>query len=150
MKLLLNTLTGDLLPYPRQDEEPIIGLSPTLQVLTVEQVDPPAFDPATQQLEATEVIDKTSGKVTRSWKVVPIPPAPAPVVFTTAEKLAGLGLTLGDLTALVALTHPREWDAAVDYTIGERVLHGGRTWVATSNNRSNEPDDVPGDWAVVA
>jgi hypothetical protein len=149
MKLLLDTSTGALLPYPRLDDEPIVGLDPSLQVMTVEKTDPPSFDAFSQQLEVTETIDKDSSKVIHGWRVVPIPPAPAPVIRTPDEVLASLGLTVAELTALTSLTHPKPWDATTDYTIGMRVTHNGKTWTATSHNTNNPPDDVPGDWDEV-
>lgn len=39
-----------------------------------------------------------------------------------------------------------DWDAALRYHPGDKVLHDGKEWVATSHNSSNPPDDVPGDW----
>jgi hypothetical protein len=149
MKTLLNTSTGQLVPYPRNDDEDVVGLDSMFQILTVHQAEPPAFDIATQQLERTEVIDKATGTVARGWKVVTIPPAPAPIPRTPADVLASLGLTLNDLKQLVALTSAAAWDKAVAYTIGQSVTHNGKTWVATSDNTGNEPDDVPGDWAKV-
>jgi len=149
MKTLLNTTTGQLLPYPRLDDEPVVGLDPMFQILTVHQADPPAFDAATQQLERTETIDKATGTVTRDWKVVTVPPAPTSAPRTPADTLASLGLTLNDLKQLVALTNPAAWDASVAYKIGQSVTHNGKTWVATSHNTGNEPDDVPGDWQAV-
>jgi hypothetical protein len=148
MKTLLNTITGQLLPYPRNDDEDVVGLEPMLQILIVHQAEPPAFDAATQQLEPTEVIDKATGTVTRDWKVVALPPAPAPL--TPQQKLEGLGITLGDLAALVAMVAIKPWDATAAYLIGMRVTHNGKTWVATSDNTGNEPDDVPGDWRAVS
>jgi len=42
-----------------------------------------------------------------------------------------------------------DWDPTLLYHPGDPVLHNGKTWVATSNNTGNEPDDVPGDWDPV-
>lgn len=75
-RLLYNPATAQLLPYPRQDDEPVIGLDPALVVLELIQLDPPSYDPATHRLEPTEAIDLQAGTVTRGWQVVPIAPAP--------------------------------------------------------------------------
>lgn len=34
-RLLYNPSTAQLLPYPRQDDQPVIGLNPTLVALTL-------------------------------------------------------------------------------------------------------------------
>jgi hypothetical protein len=81
MKLLYNTETQTLLPWPRIDDEPVIGLAAHLLEMTVVQEDQPAYDPATQRLEKTEVIDTDARTVTRGWSVVEVP---APT-YTAAE-----------------------------------------------------------------
>jgi hypothetical protein len=75
MKLLYNTETQTLLQWPRIDEEPVVGLAAHLLEMTVVQKPQPAYDPATQRLENTEVIDADARTVTRGWNVV-VPPAP--------------------------------------------------------------------------
>jgi hypothetical protein len=81
MKLLYNTETQTLLPWPRIDDEPVVGLDDHLLEMDVVQEDQPAYDPATQRLEKTEVIDAEARTVTRGWEIVEIP---APT-FTPAE-----------------------------------------------------------------
>ena len=149
MKLLLDS-TGTLLTYPRADGEPVEGLDPSLKMVEVTQDPEPTYDIATHMLEATEVIDPVSLTVTRGWKVVerPVPPAP-PAPLTPQQKLENLGITLGDLTALVTMVETKPWDAAAAYLVGMRVTHSGKTWIATSDNTGNEPDDVAGDWSPV-
>jgi len=75
MKLLYNTQTQTLLPWPRIDDEPVVGLAAHLLEMAVVQEDQPAYDPATQRLEKTEVIDTEAQTVTRSWSVVEVPAA---------------------------------------------------------------------------
>jgi hypothetical protein len=81
MKLLYNTQTQKLLPWPRIDEEPVVGLAAHLLEMTVVQEDQPAYDPASQRLEKTEVIDAQAQTVTRGWSVVEVP-----VATMTAEE----------------------------------------------------------------
>ena len=81
MKLLYDTQTQKLLPWPRIDDEPVVGLAAHLLEMTVMQEDKPAYDPATQRLEKTEVIDTQAQTVTRGWNVVEVP---APT-YTAAE-----------------------------------------------------------------
>jgi hypothetical protein len=81
MKLIYDTQTQKLLAWPRIDNEPVVGLAAHLLEMTVVQEDQPAYDPATQRLDKTEVIDTASRTVTRRWNIVAIEPP----VFTAAE-----------------------------------------------------------------
>jgi hypothetical protein len=73
MKLLYNTETQTLLPWPRIDDEPVVGLAAHLLEMDVVQEDQPAYDSATQRLEKTETIDAEARTVTRGWSVVEVP-----------------------------------------------------------------------------
>lgn len=75
-RLLYSPTTAQLLPYPRQDDEPVVGLDPAWLVLTLTQLDPPSYNPATHRLDPTEAIDLEAGTVTRRWQLVPLAPAP--------------------------------------------------------------------------
>ena len=88
MKALYNTKTNAVLPWPRIDDEPVVGLDAHLLEMTVAQEPQPAFDPATQRLEKTEVIDTEARTVTRGWSVVEVPAA----TFTAEEHLESVGL----------------------------------------------------------
>jgi hypothetical protein len=88
MKLIYDTQTQKLLAWPRIDNEPVVGLAAHLLEMDVVQEPQPAYDPATQRLEKTEVIDTDSRTVTRGWDVVEVP---APV-FTAEEHLKSVGL----------------------------------------------------------
>jgi hypothetical protein len=81
MKALYNTETNAILPWPRIDDEPVVGLAAHLLEMTVVQEDKPEYDNATQRLEKTEVIDAEAQTVTRGWSVAEVP---APT-FTAAE-----------------------------------------------------------------
>jgi hypothetical protein len=81
MKALYNTQTNAILPWPRIDEEPVVGLDAHLLEMDVAQESQPAYDPATQRLEKTEVIDAEARTVTRGWSVVDVPVA----TFTATE-----------------------------------------------------------------
>ena len=81
-RLLYDTETATLQPYPRQDDEPVVGLDPRYLVMQLIQEAQPAYDPATERLEPSEVIDIPGATVTRGWAVLPLeppaPPEPAP------------------------------------------------------------------------
>jgi hypothetical protein len=81
MKALYDTQTQKLLPWPRIDEEPVVGLAAHLLEMTVVQQPQPDHDPATQRLEKTETIDTDARTVTRGWSVVEVPPP----TFTAEE-----------------------------------------------------------------
>jgi hypothetical protein len=81
MKLLYNTETQTLLPWPRIDDEPVVGLDAHLLEMDVVQEDQPDYDPATQRLEKTEVIDAEARRVARGWSVVELPVA----TYTASE-----------------------------------------------------------------
>lgn len=76
-----------LLPYPRPDDEPVMGLDRTVyRVVAVVQLPAPPYDPTAEQLSSTESYDwlpdgpdptGLDGTLTRGWQVDPIvPPAP--------------------------------------------------------------------------
>jgi hypothetical protein len=88
MKALYNTQTNAILPWPRIDEEPVVGLDAHLLEMDVVQENQPAYDPASQRLDKTEVIDAEAQTVTRGWSVVEVPVA----TFTAEEHLKSVGL----------------------------------------------------------
>jgi hypothetical protein len=69
MKLLYNTQTEQVLPWPRIDEEPIVGLAPELLEMTVVESEPPAYNPETQVLSQSDVVNVEAQTVTRTWTV---------------------------------------------------------------------------------
>jgi hypothetical protein len=98
MKALYNTQAQKILPWPRIDEEPVVGLAAHLLEMDVVQEDKPEYDPATQQLEKTEVIDTDSRTVTRGWNVVE-----APVATITAETAVSAYFSAYEVAALQRL-----------------------------------------------
>jgi hypothetical protein len=98
MKALYNTQTQKLLPWPRIDDEPVVGLAAHLLEMDVVQEDRPEYDPATQRLEKTEVIDADSRTVTRGWNVVEVP-----VPVLTAEEAVSAFFTPYQTIALQRL-----------------------------------------------
>lgn len=75
-RILYDTTTATLRPYPRDDDGPVIGLDPRYLDLALIQEPEPSYDPATHRLEPTEAIDLQAGTVSRGWQLVPIAPAP--------------------------------------------------------------------------
>ena len=90
MKALYNTETNAVLPWPRIDDEPVVGLDAHLLEMTVVQEDQPAYDPVTQRLEKTEVIDAEAQTVTRGWSVVEVPaPTYTATEWVDAQQFSG-------------------------------------------------------------
>jgi hypothetical protein len=98
MKALYDTQTGNVLTWPRIDEEQVIGLDAHLLEMTVVQEPQPAFDPATQRLEKTEVIDTDARTVTRGWSVVKVS-----VATFTAEQIVSQYFSAYQIAALSRL-----------------------------------------------
>jgi len=98
MKLIYNTQTQKLLPWPRIDDEPVVGLAAQLLEMDVMQEPQPALDPATQRLEKTEVIDTDTRTVTRGWNVVEVP-----VATMTAEEAVSQYFSAYQIAALQEL-----------------------------------------------
>jgi len=69
MKILYNTITQQTKPYPRSDDEAVVGLDAIYTVLTVVQEAEPTFDAATHHLLATEAIDLTAATLTQGWTI---------------------------------------------------------------------------------
>ena len=78
MKLLCDTTSNQLFPYPRDDDGPVVGLDPRYLELTLIQEAQPSYDATTQRLEPDEVIDLDALTVTRGWELIELPPSPPP------------------------------------------------------------------------
>jgi hypothetical protein len=98
MKLLYNTETQSLLPWPRIDDEPVVGLAAHLLEMDVVQEDQPAYDHATQRLEKAEVIDAEARTVVRGWSVLEVP-----VATMTAEEAVSAYFSAYQIAALQRL-----------------------------------------------
>lgn len=76
-RLLYDTTTGTLQPYPRADDEDVLDLDPRYKPFRLEQAPQPRLRPD-QWAEPTEVIDITREVVFRDWVVHDPAPAPLP------------------------------------------------------------------------
>jgi len=82
-RLLLNRATGALLPYPREGNEPVVGLDrDAAYVVEVEREPEPEYDSATHYLQPLHPViaitnpdsDDVNGTVTYGWELVALPP----------------------------------------------------------------------------
>lgn len=96
MKILYHTPTQTLVPYPRVDDEPVIGLASDYEVFTVAQEPIPNYDSATHYLRPTQSVNATTKTVTREWDIVENPP---PVVTMRSLQLS---MTLAQTMAISA------------------------------------------------
>jgi hypothetical protein len=103
-RILYHQPTTTLVPYPRDDDGPVIDLDPAYLELALIQEAQPDYDPNTQQLTPTEVIDLTDLVVTRGWNVVPLPPPPPPA--PDWESFGSAMLASPGINALLAAALP--------------------------------------------
>jgi hypothetical protein len=131
MKYLYTLPSGPLRPYPRQDDQPVVGLDTTaFAVLLVQQDPEPEYNSDTEYLAPHETITlgEPEGVLRRTWQVLPIPPAPEQAhwvefgqavlasaelgqLYEAAPRLLAHGLTAGLLQA-VNQTDSRPFAAA--------------------------------------
>ena len=93
MKLLYNTLTERLQPYPRGDNEDLVGLSAEYLIMQVVNAAQPAFDAETEIIVPAQITDTATKTVTNGWE---IKPKPAPIQFPVAVTMRSLRLALID------------------------------------------------------
>jgi hypothetical protein len=93
MRLLYNTLTERLQPYPRADDEDVVGLSPEYLIMQVVNTAKPVFDEATEVLVPAQTVNTTTQTVTNSWTIAP---KPEPVSLPVAVSMRSLRLALID------------------------------------------------------
>jgi hypothetical protein len=91
MKLLYNTLTERLQPYPRADDEDVVGLSPEYLTMQVVNAAQPTFDAGTEMLVPAQTIDTTTKTVTNGWTIAP---KPEPVSLPVSVTMRSLRLAL--------------------------------------------------------
>jgi hypothetical protein len=71
-KILFHTPTGTTKPYPRSDNEPVVGLAAEYEVFDLIEPARPTFDPTTHEIRRLpEEIDTQAKTVIRGWEVVP-------------------------------------------------------------------------------
>lgn len=108
-RLLYDTETATLRPYPRPDDEPVINLDSRYLMMDLIQEAQPDYDPATQRPEPTEMIDLEALTVTRGWQLVDVPPPPPPPdvlgFFSELSRNPAIATPIGDL--LSEMMQPR-------------------------------------------
>lgn len=82
MKLLYNTVTQLLQPYPREDDADVIGLDTIYNIYSLVQEDVPLYNQSSHHIAKTESIDHANQLVTRGWNVIENAPTPSPPVVS--------------------------------------------------------------------
>jgi hypothetical protein len=128
MKILFHTAKETLLPYPRSDNQSVIGLDPMYDVFEIIQQPQPEFDSVTQWLEGTETIDVPTKTVNRGWLVNTLPEFKIwanvqsfMIEFTMLEK-AAIALSTDQTIAALRL-ELSTWLSEV-YSNDQRVIAG--------------------------
>ncbi len=75
MLCLYDSETNSIINYPREDEEPVVGLAQRYEVFRVVEQDKPEYDPATYRIKATRTVDIPANEWVWGWELVELPPA---------------------------------------------------------------------------
>lgn len=104
MKTLYDTTTQVLVPYPRSDDEDVVGLDSRYLILTVTQDSQPSIAEG-ESLTATENIDLESLTVTRGWQINSAPsPIDYKVWFNVQQFMAEF--TMEEMAVIALSTDP--------------------------------------------
>jgi hypothetical protein len=116
MKLIYDTINETLLPWPRIDDEPIVGLAPELLEMTLIENEEPSYNPGTQVLSQSDVVDVEAQTVTRTWTVTDLkyPAEQWTSRFLTSLQIIGLqrlemALVTSGQTLGPAMTGMKQW-----------------------------------------
>lgn len=98
MKLIYDTQTQKLLPWPRVDDNSIVGLADHLLEMEVIQEPRPTYNTETQFLKTTEIIDINNRLVIKGWEIIQIP-----TLLISPEEWVGQYFTNLEVIALMRL-----------------------------------------------
>lgn len=103
-KLLYNTATQLLQPWPAGDADHVVGLESIYQEFEVIQNDPPAYNADTHHLQAFQNIVREKQRVERGWNVVENipPPTPEATPLQVRAFLMRRGVSLESIPAYIA------------------------------------------------
>jgi hypothetical protein len=121
MKRIYNTITQTFLTgYPRVDDEPIVGLDPSLEVYEVIEAPKPAIE-TNQYLTPKEILDHNTKTLTHGWDINEYPTPAVIVSFRNlAFTLLEAGLYEQVKTAALATPEGEIWWNTAQSTVVER------------------------------
>jgi hypothetical protein len=96
LKRLYNTASQQILPWPRLDEEPIVGLDPNLLEMAVIEGEIPGYNPETQILTKSDVVNVEARTITRTWAL-------SNLTYTAEDHIEREGFPAMRLVALMDL-----------------------------------------------
>jgi len=76
IKILYFQPTQQIYPYPRNDDLPIVGLSPEYLELAEVFIDPPSYNPQTQSVVSSWEVDVSALEYRQAWTIIDNPPVP--------------------------------------------------------------------------
>jgi len=77
MQILRHKETGEVLPHPRTDNQPAVGLGPIYEEFWLVEMQLPTLTPQ-QTAERFEEVDEAAKTVTRGWRITHLPEPPPP------------------------------------------------------------------------
>ena len=72
MKLIYDTINETLLPWPRIDDQPVVGLDPSMIEVTAIQEVEPVYNPKRQRLEKTQEVNIADKTAVLGWAIVDV------------------------------------------------------------------------------
>jgi hypothetical protein len=108
-KILFHTPTGTTKPYPRSDNEPVVGLAAEYEVFDLIEPARPTFDPTTHEIRRLpEEIDTQAKMVTRGWEIAAMESEPVVVTMRSFREACGLDLVTEILTFISGIQEAKE------------------------------------------
>lgn len=136
---LYDTITEEVLRYPRADDEPVIGLDPRYQVLRVVKEDKPEA-PEGWGIRETRSVDLAAGEWRHGWELI----EPAPPVEPGSDYVGFYSALLGSTTYQAVLQMPATAELAralavfvsaiqdaMNYRVNEQAMQGA-IWLLLS------------------
>jgi hypothetical protein len=120
-KLLYSQSTQQTYPYPRNDDAPIIGLDPDFLVLERVETPPPTYNPETEIITLTWVVDVEALEYRQEWVVTD---KPSPVVVPNWTGFYDGLIVSATYNHLLGLTVPYPSISGVMAVMGVSLLQG--------------------------
>jgi len=109
MKILFHTSTGTTRPYPRSDNEPVVGLSAEYETFDLIEQAQPTYDADTHYVRRLpEAIDTQAKTVIRGWEIVAMESEPVVVTMRSFREACGLDLVTEILTFISGIQDAKE------------------------------------------
>jgi hypothetical protein len=82
-KLLYSQSTATIKPYPRNDDQPVVGLDLDYLVLNKLDTPPPTYDAETETVTSNYIVDVAALEYRQEWSIIPLPPKANWAAFNT-------------------------------------------------------------------